>query len=458
MIAKLNKGRGFRGALEYSLRESKGFLLDTNMGGSTPRALAREFGQIRALRPELTRPVHHASIALPPGESLSNEQWQAIGRAYLEGMGFTNNQYIIARHTDAGHAHIHVLVNRIGMDGKLVSDSKDYQRQEQIMRQLEHEYGLTPVAPSKESVRRAATKGELECALRTGKASGRMLLQKLVDAALQEASAYAGFCACLEAAGVRVKPNQASTGRISGISFEYNGITMKGSDLGRGYTWVGLQKRGLYEQIRYNGRDTGRGNTPERTGSEGKRAHTAANGATDRPAYGADSAGDRTAGEGSVINEYQCGAGVQNPASGMPIHASFYSQGAGKNRRGDEAGEGKSHSGGRSCLSESGRDAECRSIDAGGFQSYGGAQAENAAAHRQMEMGIPTDDGGVSQSALGRVVALAVAELRQHNPESDADTAQAGCPEHGSRDIKERARSAEAIAPQPTRHREDRER
>lgn len=143
MIAKLNKGRGFRGALEYSLKESKGFLLDTNMGGNTPRTLAREFGQIRGLRPELTRPVHHVSIALPPGERLPDEQWQAIGRAYLEGMGFTNNQYVMARHTDADHEHIHILVNRITPDGKLVSDSKDYQRQEQIMRQLEKEYGLT---------------------------------------------------------------------------------------------------------------------------------------------------------------------------------------------------------------------------------------------------------------------------------------------------------------------------
>lgn len=65
MIAKLNKGRGFRGALEYSLKESKGFLLDTNMGGNTPRTLAREFGQIRGLRPELTRPCIMSALPFP---------------------------------------------------------------------------------------------------------------------------------------------------------------------------------------------------------------------------------------------------------------------------------------------------------------------------------------------------------------------------------------------------------
>ena len=44
MIAKLIKGSGFRGALEYDLRQSKGYLLETNMAGDDPRTLARRAG------------------------------------------------------------------------------------------------------------------------------------------------------------------------------------------------------------------------------------------------------------------------------------------------------------------------------------------------------------------------------------------------------------------------------
>ena len=264
MIAKLIKGRGFRGALEYALRKDKGVLLDTNMGGDNPRTLAREFGQVRALRSEISRPVQHTSLALPPGETLTNDQWKNVAQRYLNDMGFVNNQYVIAKHTDAGHDHIHILVNRISIEGKLVSDSKDYQRQETIMRQLENEYGLTPVKPSKEATRRRPTKGELEHALRTGAPSTKMMLQKLVDKALEGQPELSAFTAKLEAAGVTISPNIASTGRISGISFTLNNTTMKGSDLGRGYTWAGLQKRGLaYEQIRITGpRDRATYSTP----------------------------------------------------------------------------------------------------------------------------------------------------------------------------------------------------
>ena len=57
MIAKLAKGRGFRGALEYDLEREKGILLDTNMAGENPRELAQEFGAIRELRPGLGKAV-----------------------------------------------------------------------------------------------------------------------------------------------------------------------------------------------------------------------------------------------------------------------------------------------------------------------------------------------------------------------------------------------------------------
>jgi hypothetical protein len=59
------------------------------------------------------------------------------------------------------------------------------------------------------------------------------------------------FVSNLESKGVDVIPNIAKTGQITGISFRLNGEMMKGSDLGRSFTWMGLQKRGInYEQNR----------------------------------------------------------------------------------------------------------------------------------------------------------------------------------------------------------------
>ena len=145
MIAKAVKGKGFRGALAYDLAPEKGALLDTNMAGETPRELAAEFGAIRALRPGLTKAVLHVSLSAAPGDQLSDEQWREIGQRYLAGMDLDHNQYVLTRHTDTAHEHIHIVANRIGFDGSVTSDSHDYQRMHTLMREIEHDYGLEAV-------------------------------------------------------------------------------------------------------------------------------------------------------------------------------------------------------------------------------------------------------------------------------------------------------------------------
>lgn len=156
MIANLAKGRGFRGALEYNLAREKGYIIDSNMAGENPRELAAEFGEIRKLRPNLGRAVFHVALSAAPGENLTDEQWRGIAQYYLHGMGFTDNQYVVIRHTDTEHSHIHILANRIRFDGQVVSDSHDYKRQENIMREIERGYGLQRVAPSSEAKQRFA--------------------------------------------------------------------------------------------------------------------------------------------------------------------------------------------------------------------------------------------------------------------------------------------------------------
>lgn len=252
MIAKLVKGRGFRGALEYDLTKEKGRVIDSNMAGQNPRELAAEFGQIRKLRPNLGKAVLHVSLSAAPGEKLTDEQWREIGQRYLRGMGFTDNQFIITRHTDTEHEHIHILANRITHAGEVVSDGQDYKRQETIMREIERDYGLQRVAPSIDAERKAPTKGEIEQAMRTGQPSTRDQLQKLCDGAAKDCRSFTEYVERLEAVGVEVVPvAQLNGAKLSGLSYRLDGVTMKGSDLGKGYTAAGIQKRGItYEQNR----------------------------------------------------------------------------------------------------------------------------------------------------------------------------------------------------------------
>lgn len=252
MIAKAIKGRGFRGTLDYDLGKEGGEMLETNMAGESPKELAAEFGEIRKLRPNLEKSVLHVSISAAPGENLTNDQWREVGNTYLQGMGFEKNQYVMTRHNDTEHEHIHIIANRIRYDGSVTSDSQDYKRQEVLMRQIEQQYGLEPVAPSNQAERRAPTKGEIEGAIRTGEPSTKQRLQQLADAAAKDCTSFTAYQERLEAAGVQLVPVVQSEGaKLSGLSYRLDGVTMKGSDLGRVYSPAGLQKRGVtYEQDR----------------------------------------------------------------------------------------------------------------------------------------------------------------------------------------------------------------
>lgn len=246
MIAKAIKGRGFRGVLEYDLAASKGHVIDTNMGGDTPRALAKEFGEVRKLRPRLGKAVLHVSLAAAPGEQLNEDQWKQVAQRYLHGMGLDNNQYLVTRHTDTAHPHVHLLVNRVRLDGGVTSDSHDYRRHEVLMRAIEREFKLKQVRPSIEAQRHAPTKGEIAEGLRTGMPSTRQRLQQLCDGAAQRCHGFTEYAERLAAVGVHLVPvTQLDGTKLSGLSYVLDGVMMKGSDLGKGYSPLGLAKRGV---------------------------------------------------------------------------------------------------------------------------------------------------------------------------------------------------------------------
>lgn len=340
MIAKAIKGKGFRGALEYDLSKEHGRLIDTNMEGAGPRELAKEFGEIRKLRPNLAKAVLHVSLSAAPGEHLTDAQWIEIGQRYLHGMGLDDNQYLITRHNDTEHEHIHLLVNRIRFDGEVTSDSHDYRRHEVLMRAIERDYALQPVQPSIDAVRRAATKGEIEQGLRTGVASTRQRLQQLCDGAVTASRSYSDYAERLDAAGVDLVPvTQLDGTRLSGLSYRLDGVMMKGSDLGKGYSPAGLAKRGVsYEKDR-DLAAVGRQHEREEHRGAGRADRGAAHGEDrQRRSTGIDAGADR-AGDGRADGrdaQYFDGDRAEEPGAQRAVRAGGDGRGDGGPARGDD--------------------------------------------------------------------------------------------------------------------------
>lgn len=57
-------------------------------------------------------------------------------------MNIKNTQYIVVRHYDREHPHIHLVINRVDNDGKTISDSNDRIRNNRVCRELTIKYGL----------------------------------------------------------------------------------------------------------------------------------------------------------------------------------------------------------------------------------------------------------------------------------------------------------------------------
>jgi hypothetical protein len=242
MIGKQVKGSSFSGVLNYLHHKAGAKCIGGNMAGETPRQLAGEFRHAMRLNPALKSPVYHASLSVARAEEQSDERWGAIAQDYVNGMGFGNCQYVVYHHHDQEHDHIHIVASRIQItDGKTVSDSWDYRRSQQLLRELEAKYNLQPVQSSWEKAQRSPTTGESRMMEERGGVSVRLKLQAIINNAIALSQTMLDFVAAIQQQGVLVRLSRRSGG-ISGISYGMDGVAFSGSHLGRNFTFPGLQK------------------------------------------------------------------------------------------------------------------------------------------------------------------------------------------------------------------------
>jgi len=394
VIQKIITGRGFRGVLDYVFKESAELkhdgarIVGSNMDGTTPRELAHAFGDVRRLNRDLTRVVHHCPLSLPPGERLSDAAWAAFARDYLDRMGFGNAPYVVVAHAEN---HVHIVASRIDFAGKTVSDSNEKWRSTGIIHALEREYGLShaidPARMRGQGVGRPrVSRDEIGAAERTGEIPPKLLLAARIDEAITRSDGTReGFDQALAGVGVVAHWNVASTGRVSGASFEladYQGAMqpiLKGSQIGKDYSWMRLHGRLEERAHGQDGRVIGAGDRRDPAGDAapgGRGAATRAGAGDARRRDGGgepDRAGDRNGAAGVR------GAG----AAGAP-------------GRGADAGDPR---GGTAAPGGAGRVAGGESGGAGGGErgaAPGGLSARSAAGAQHDGDGVVPDRGGVA--------------------------------------------------------------
>jgi hypothetical protein len=232
MIAKIVKGQSFKGVVNYVLDKAKQTQLLTAEGVrlKSKESIIRSFVAQAGLNPKVSKTVGHISLdfSAQDKDKLTNVKMVQIAKEYLAKMGITNTQYIIGRHFDKEHPHIHIIFNRVNNEGKTISDKNDRYRSEKICKELTEKHSLY-FAQGKENVKiyrlkePDKTKYEIYDALK---------------AAVPRCRNWNELKKEFQKQGITIEfKYKGNTDEVQGVMFEKNGYKFNGSKIDRQFSY-----------------------------------------------------------------------------------------------------------------------------------------------------------------------------------------------------------------------------
>ena len=201
-----------------------------------------------SIRQTVKKPISVFSLSLHPDDGrIARAKWQDIVKDFMHGMGFPDDiVYIAIRHRDKPHDHVHIIANRISLSGKLYYGRNEVKRAIGITRGLEKKYHLKEVKNAgKGKSDNFMPQGEYAGMRYRGKIPVRVEMRQAIQGILKAANKVINikeFELELRDKGISFIPSKTESGKIFGCSFECKGVRIKGSDLGRSYSWNSLVK------------------------------------------------------------------------------------------------------------------------------------------------------------------------------------------------------------------------
>ena len=232
MIAKIIKGSGFKGVINYILDPKKGTELIDNSGVRIENIshIVQSFIDQTELNPRVSKVVGHISLSFSAQDSskLNNEWIAQIAREYMEKMGIKDTQYIIGRHFDKEHPHVHIAFNRINNNGKTISDRNDRFKSEKICKELTAKYGLY-CAEGKEKVKVYRLKEPDKT---------KYKIYQALKAEIARCRDWKTLLAHLKKRDIDVRfKYKGNSQEVQGFIFEKNGYHFNGSKVDRGFSY-----------------------------------------------------------------------------------------------------------------------------------------------------------------------------------------------------------------------------
>jgi hypothetical protein len=244
MIGKVITGRSFGGCIRYVVQKNDAVILDAaGVRMQQVNQIINDFNLQRKYNPNLGKAVGHIALSWSVNDltKLNDELMVDMAKEYLQRMKIQDTQYLIVKHQDKDHPHIHIVYNRVNNNGKTISDNFQKQRNVQVAKELTLRHGFY-ISPGKEKVNRQQLKGEdkikyeLFDAIREASKKVKNINE------LKQVLAKQGIVTHLKYKG--------GTTEVQGISFSKGEYKFKGSEIDRSLSYAKLTQAIEEQQVK----------------------------------------------------------------------------------------------------------------------------------------------------------------------------------------------------------------
>jgi hypothetical protein len=243
MIGKVITGKSFGGCIRYVVQKQDAVVLDAaGVRMQEVNQIISDFNLQRKYNPGLGQAVGHIALSwsINDMEKLNDEVMVTIAKEYLHRMKIQDTQYLIVKHQDKEHPHIHIVYNRVNNDGKTIPDNFQKQRNAKVTKELTVKHGFF-LSPGKENVNRKQLKGEDKI---------KYQLFDAITAAGKKVKNIAELKQVLAKQGIGLHfKYRSGTTEIQGISFSKGEHKFKGSEIDRILSYARLTQSIEAQQI-----------------------------------------------------------------------------------------------------------------------------------------------------------------------------------------------------------------
>lgn len=232
MIAKAKAIAHGKVAIEYAMRESKnGELVASNLiQNNTPNKIYNEFTDIQKYNTRCKNKFIRFEIGIAPKDEakLSQNDLTKICEEFSKRLGFENHQWIACTHRDTDNLHLHMIVNRIGVDQSVYDTSFISNRASNTAEKISLDMGLTLAKNIKAKYKQRTDIVSFERMI------ARTRIEKLAhDALANKPNNLREFQQAMKEKGIIVSEAKNKKGNTYGLRFTGYGETFKASTIGQ---------------------------------------------------------------------------------------------------------------------------------------------------------------------------------------------------------------------------------